>query len=541
MVVSVFPTLWVLIGFLTYFVEGVPHTTIPRQSVTCTVAFFERIIPEEKGDAGYPTMPSGLPHLCAVIVNNRTGGYRFGIFLPDDWNSRFLGIGSYSFLGGINWLDMGSGVQYGMASLSTDTGHSSGAGDLTWPTTQQRRVNWAYQALEGSVALGKTLIESYYDKQISYSYFSGCSTGGRQGLKQIQRDPDIFDGVLVGAPAWDTKNLMPWISKLATWNLPESADGSINDNNLYLRLQEEVLRQCDSLDGVQDNIVSSLSACEDQFDINQISCDIATNKTNCWTQAQIDTAQKMYGDYVIDGGDLVYNGYSYSSESDWGTFLLPADTSNVANNIRRSFDAEYERTFMDYGSDWQITSYNDSVVGDARVRDQSVQASADQYDLGSFRNKGKIILYGGLADGTVPVKHTNLYYDRTTDAMGNVDDFFRYFQIPGMQHCWGTPSNVKAPWMMGGAGQAVQRPPYTSAHSVPLGNNDAQHDALLALIDWVENGEEVSEIIASEFNFTDTSGQNIALYRQRPLCMYPQTAVWDGQGDQNEASSWNCS
>ncbi|KAI0176468.1 tannase and feruloyl esterase [Hypoxylon sp. FL1284] len=552
------PSVWALLSLLTYQVYSAPHAKLPRQSAGCTVDYFSGFLPagasvervqhvtsgsfSESGDIGYPSIASGLPPLCVAIIRNTTANYRFGMFLPDAWNSRLIAVGSYSFLGGINWLDMGSGgAHYGMASISTDTGHSSGQGDLTWPTTQQLRVNWAYQALEGSVILGKSLVQTYYDQSIAYSYFSGCSTGGRQGLKQIQRDPDMFDGVLVGAPAWDTKNLMPFISKLALRNLPEDADSSIDNTDIFTRLQSEVLEQCDSLDGVVDHIVSSPSACREAFDMSRISCDVSTNQTGCLSQAQIETVQAMYSDYITDSGEFVYKGFDYSSESEWATYLFPADPGS-SSNVRRNFDAEYERTFMDYGSGWQITSYNDSTVDDSRIRDQdSVQATADQYDLGSFRSTGKIILYAGLADATVPPQHTDLYYNRTVDAMGNVDDFFRYFKIPGMDHCWGTPDNVKAPWMIGGTGQAVQRPPYNSAYSVPLGNNDTRHDALLALMDWVENGNAVSQIIASEFNFTDTSLQNIVLYRQRPLCMYPQTAKWDGQGSQDAASSWQCS
>ncbi|KAL7629146.1 hypothetical protein AAE478_000665 [Parahypoxylon ruwenzoriense] len=552
-----FPAVWALIVFLAYLVNGAPYAKLPRQSVRCSVDYFSGIVPEgisieradnittgfftESGNLGYPSMASGLPPLCAVIVKNETANYRFGMFLPDTWNSKLLVIGSYSFLGGINWLDMGAGVQYGMASLSTDTGHNSGQGDLTWPTTEQLKINWAYQAMEGSILLGKTLIQSYYNEQsIAYSYYSGCSTGGRQGLKQIQRDPNIFDGALIGAPAWDTKNLMPWVSKLATLHLPEDARHSVNDANLFLRLQQEVLAQCDSLDGVRDHIVSSPAACRTHFDITKIRCDVTINKTACWTKEQTDTAQNMYNDYVTADGDFVYKGLDYSSETEWATYLLPADP-NDPNNVRRNFDAQYERTFMDYGSSWKITSYNDTVVTDSRIRDENaVQATADQYDLGEFRNRGKIIMYGGLADGYVPVQHTTLYYNRTVEAMGNIDDFFRYFQIPGMGHCWGTANNVKAPWMIGGAGQAAQRPPYNAGSSVPLGNNDVQHDALMALMDWVENGNEVSQIIASEFNFTDATLQTLALYRQRPICMFPQAATWDGLGPQNDASSWQC-
>lgn len=150
-------------------------------------------------------------------------------------------------------------------------------------------------------------------------------------------------------------------------------------------------------------------------------------------------------------------------------------------------------------------------------------------------------MYGGLADATVPVQHTTLYYNRTIEAMGSVDDFFRYFQIPGMGHCWAGPGNpnFNVPWMIAGAGQAAQVPPYNAGSSVP-GYKDKEHDALLALMDWVENGNAVSQIIATGFNFSDSTGQAVVMHRQRPLCAFPRTATYDGQGLQNDASSWQC-
>ncbi|KAI1352425.1 Tannase/feruloyl esterase [Xylaria sp. FL0043] len=551
-------TFWILITLSAFVATSWPLPLTQRQAANCSVDYFNDITPAgvlvervqhvttgffvETGNIGYPTFPTGLPPLCAVILNNITANYRFGMFLPDEWNSKFLTVGSYSFLGGINWLEMGVGVKYGGIALSTDTGHSSGAGDITWANTTQKQVNWAYQALQGSIYLGKILAETYYGQHITYSYYTGCSTGGRQGLKHIQLDPDVFDGALIGAPAWDTKHLMPWLSKLATWNLPESASYSLTDAGLFSRLQAEVLKQCDSLDGVKDNIISSPSACRERFDITKVRCDVSSNETSCWTKAQTETALKMYADYVTSDGKLVYKGSEYGSELDWTTFLLPAVANDSSQNVRRNFDGQYERYFMDYGERWQTTWYNDSVVADAEARDHRiVHASADHFDLGSFREKGKIIMYGGLADNVVPVQHTTYYYNRTIEAMGDVTDFFRYFQIPGMRHCFGTPDNVKAPWMIGSTGQSVQRPPYASAWSVPLGLNDSRHDALLALMDWVEKGKEVSQIIASEFNFTDATQQNIVLYRQRPLCVYPKTAKWNGIGDQNDAASWSCS
>lgn len=561
-------TLWIIIALSAGLAASWPFPALRRQATNCSLEYFASIIPTglqiervqhvttgffvETGNIGYPTFPTGLPELCAVILKNTTADYRLGMFLPDDWNSRFLTVGSYSFLGGINWLEMGVGVKYGAVTLSTDTGHSSGAGDITWANTTQKQVNWAYQALQGSIYSGKALAETYYDQKITYTYFSGCSTGGRQGLKQIQLDPDVFDGALIGAPAWDTKHLMPWLSKLATWNLPESAPYSLNDAGLFSRLQAEVLKQCDALDGIKDSIISSPTACRQKFDISQVRCDVSSNKTSCWTKAQTETALKIYSDYVTSGGKLVYSGAEYGSELDWSTFLLPAVAHDTSQNVRRNFDAQYERYFMDYGTQWQTTSYNDSVVRDAEARDEKiVRATADQFDLDGFRGrKGKIIMYAGLADNVVPVRHTTYYYEQTIAAMGggggsgsdknNIDDFFRYFQIPGMRHCWGTPDNVRAPWMIGATGQSVQRPPYASAWSVPLGLNDSDHDALLALMEWVEKGRVVERIVASEFNFTDDAMRDIVVFRQRPVCPFPKIARWDGRGDQDRAESWSC-
>ena len=509
----------------------------------------------ERGNLGYPTAAADLPPLCAVIVRNTTVNYRFGMFLPDTWNSKLLVVGNGAFLGGINWLDMGPGPKYGMASLSTDTGHNSGSGDQTWADTDEKKTNWAYRALEGSTTLGKTLISAYYgDAPIAYTYYSGCSTGGRQGLKQIQRDPDIFDGALIGAPAWDTKHLMPWISKLATWNLPEDGPYAVNDAALFGRLQAEVVAQCDGLDGVHDNIVSELDLCREKFNITRVRCDATPNQTACWTQPQIETALRMYGDYVTDTGErpggegtLIYKGLSHSSEAEWSTYLLPI-AEDEAGNVRRNFDAQYERYFMNYGANWPITAYNDSVADDSRRLDSGGRdaATADQYaDVAAFRRRGgKVLLYAGLAGGLVPVRHTTLYYERTVQqiggAAGDITDFFRYFQIPGMGHCRGSRDNVKAPWMIGGASQAALIPPYNAGWSVPLGFNDSRHDALLALMAWVERGDAPSEIVASAFNFTDSERQKITLYRQRPICVYPRKAEWDGKGPQNDASSWSC-
>ncbi|KAH0151844.1 putative ferulic acid Esterase/Feruloyl esterase, partial [Aureobasidium melanogenum] len=117
------------------------------------------------GDIAYPTSPTNLTAHCAVQirVTNGTSQYGFGMFLPDNWNGRFLAVGNGGYAGGINWLDMGGGLGYGFAVMSTDTGHNSTAFDGTWAYGQQDKLkDWGYRAMHGSTVLGKQLTQSYY-------------------------------------------------------------------------------------------------------------------------------------------------------------------------------------------------------------------------------------------------------------------------------------------------------------------------------------------------------------------------------------------
>ncbi|KAK3950094.1 tannase and feruloyl esterase-domain-containing protein [Pseudoneurospora amorphoporcata] len=200
-----------------------------------------------------------------------------------------------SFAGGINWPGMSEGAHYGFATISTDNGHNSAGSDLSW-ATPARLHDWGYRALHGSVVVGKLLVAHYYSNSPTYSYYAGCSTGGRQGLREIQYDANSFDGVLIGAPAWDTMHLMPWISKIAAQQLSTTANGRLRATQLSI-LGTEVLRQCDAQDGVRDNIISQPDQC--RFDMSKIMC---SDPSRCLTRAQADTASKIWSDYTAPLG-----------------------------------------------------------------------------------------------------------------------------------------------------------------------------------------------------------------------------------------------
>ncbi|TVY83030.1 putative feruloyl esterase B-1 [Lachnellula suecica] len=490
---------------------------------------------EGSADKGFPSNATGLPKLCAVIVSvtntsaTPQSKYRFGIFLPDTWNSKILTVGSYSFAGGINWPLMGEGPHYQLATLSTDNGHNSIQTDLSW-ATPATLYDWGYRAIHGSVQIGKLVTAAYYGQTIARSYYSGCSTAGRQGLKEIQISPDSFDGALIGAPAWDTKFLMPWIAKMAWDVLQYSGDQQFGATQMTY-LQAQVLAQCDGMDGHLDNIVSWPEQCNLNF--TQLLCSASNPSPDCLNQNQITVANQIYNNYVTSDGTFIHNGFELSSESTWSSLL--------SGSALTGFDADYIRYWLYNNTSWNITQYTDQVALDS-IRINPGQATADSFNINSFKARGgKIMMYHGLSDGTVPTKSSSYYYNQTAKALGvssigGLNDFFRYFQVPGMLHCFGSDTNVNAPWMFAGGGQASflqQYYGFGTGYSVPGLQGNSNYDALLQLMNWVENGTAISQVVATAW---DSAG---AVTRQRPICPWPQKATYV-TGNINLATSWKC-
>jgi feruloyl esterase len=312
---------------------------------------------------------------------------------------------------------------------------------------------------------------------------------------------------------------------MGLYNLPVDAPYHIN-YTIFPYMADEVVRQCDALDGLADGIIQSPELCN--IDFSAMTCGTSTNKTWCLTAAQIETAKKVYGDYRFSDGRLIYPGLVPGTEDQWYIILAGTEPS--------PFGVGYQRFFLTDNPTWDWRTYNDTLVTLAERTDPG-QATAIDYDISAFaRRGGKLILYHGLADGLVPSRGSGWYYNSTVAAMGGLRrtrDFFRYFQVPGMQHCWGTP--VDAPWDIAGAFQpGVMGPGYWS---VP-GFADPEHDAMMALQGWVEEGREVDRIVATTWRSSQDPMSGVL--RQRPICPWPQKAVYKGRGDQDAATSWSC-
>lgn len=386
-----------------------------------------------QGDTGFPSNPEGLPPLCAVgvqVPQPNNGTYGFGLFLPDSWNGRFLAVGNAGLAGGVNWADMGVGVQYSFAVVGSDLGHNSSAGDGSWAYQQpQKLVEWGYAALHGSVVLAKEAVREYYGADIRYSYYSGCSTGGRQGFKEIEMFPDEFQGVLAGCPAWWTTHLQPWSEVVGLYNLPLNASWSIPES-MFDVIADEVVRQCDPQDGVVDSIVSDPRRCD--FRIEALLCGSPdVNVSACLVPDQLDTLYKIYNDWVEANQTFEFPHLELGSEQQWSALI------GDAGNAPSPLGTAYVQYFLGYGPDWTWEDWNPSIVAVSDEMNPG-NATVTDFDFTPFYNAGgKVLHYHGWADGLIATGSSRYLYDRVLRAMQpqgiDLDDFYRFFLVPGMQ------------------------------------------------------------------------------------------------------------
>ncbi|KAI1391669.1 tannase and feruloyl esterase [Hypoxylon trugodes] len=505
-------------------------TEILKSHPNATVNFVEAV--SQNGSFGqgaidipFPSNATGLPALCAVSINvksSENSSYNFGLFLPDTtWNERFMTTGNGGFGGGINWPDMGVLSQYGFATMSTDTGHSSGVDDGSWGlNAPESLIDWAHRAMHGSIVLAKEVINAYYatSEGIKYAYYAGCSTGGRQGLKEIQLYPDSFDGISVGAPAWWTVHLAANTLQLGLSNLPESAPEHI-DSSIFPAIVAEIEKQCDPQDGLVDGIISDPYGCN--FNYEALLCTPDSDPATCLTPAQLTTVYKFYNPWVDVDQTYVFPAITLGTDP---SFSLSSDITGLGPGLFQYW------IYNDSNWDYTKFTYKDVQFADSI---NPGHATADNFDLSPFLERGgKILKYHGGADALIPTGSSVHFYKQVLQTLipkgVNIDDFYRFFLIPGMNHC---ASSTLAPWYIASASQSING----LTHSVP-GFEDAEHDIILSMMKWVEEGKAPDQLIATKFvNDTATLG----IQSQRPLCPYPKQAKYVS-GDPDESASWEC-
>jgi feruloyl esterase len=453
------------------------------------------------------------------------GAALFNLRLPATWNNRFLFLGCGSNCGSLsnisaNTTDISEALGLGYAIVNTDTGHTQQGTELTWALlasgvpNEPALIDFFYRAVHQVTVAAKQLVSGYYGSAITYAYFDGCSTGGRQSLMEGARYPEDFDGLVAGAPVMDRSRYPTSAIKQAKAFLPLDAYIPFA---LLPTLDAAVNANCDTADGVADGLIQNPARCS--FDPQALVPAVLT-------QAQAD-ALALYLSQVTDTqGTPVYPGMPIGHFTTSGfegrveldtpavdpTAAQPWGASGTgpfawtSGDLAIRYYVERDPTF-DVNNDWPQT---DAVIDAAAVqllRQRLGAADADdpQQIAAFLRRGGKLILYHGFSDPTLtPYRTIQLYKALAEREKGykHLQEQARLFMVPGMGHC-----------NEGGGG-----PGPTS------------FDTLMALDKWVSHGIAPEAIIATN----NGSG------RTMPLCKFPEEASYGGSGDVNQAVHWTC-
>jgi len=424
---------------------------------------------------------------------------RFEVWMPvpANWNGKFNGIGNGGLAGFINYSGMSAALTRNYATASTDTGHQGGNG--SWALGRpELLVDFASRGIHAMTLVAKMIIQAYYGMAPQYSYFTGCSGGGGQGLSEAQRYPLDYNGIVSGAPANYPTRMWPgelW----PAWFTHKDPANLIPPNKLTM-IQSAAIRACDSDDGVKDGIIRDPRTCK--FDPMSIQCRDG-DAPDCLTEGQVASVKAIYGGLKDPTtGRQFWPGFEPGGEAAWDSHIGGAFGTPLA----------YFKYFYlgDPGWDWKGFDMTDprnmQLMYDADAKLRSVLNSNDP-DINSFKRAGgKLIMYHGWADSFIAPRNSIAYYESVSALQGGekpTNDFFRLFMAPGMMHCGG-------------------------------GNGPNTFDALTALESWVEKGQPPASITAFH------TGPDEKTDRTRPLCPYPQVELYKGTGDINDAASFTC-
>lgn len=427
----------------------------------------------------------------------------FEVNLPTNWNHKLLVVGIGGNAGTIS--DTSQGWKRNYATATTDTGHKGNIGDTSWALNNPKgELDFAERAFHLTTVMAKEISKAYYGESPRKAYFTGCSGGGRQAMIAAQRFPADFDGIIVGAPAYNLTGFhfaFIWNGR-AMFPDPNNLSQPVVSGNKLKLLEAKVLAKCDATDGLPDGLLDDPRAC--RFNPAQdLPVCAGAESDDCFTAQQINALQKIYGGARNRKGQL-YPGFHPGVESGWNVWLGEGNPGikPLGPNLSYAFGEGFLRYWIYDNPNYKLHQFDfDKDIPDTRAAAKLV--NADNPSLKAFQQRGgKIIFYHGWADNAFPAAATIQYYEQMQGVMGGkkkADTFARLFLVPGMLHCGGGP----------GCHQA---------------------DYLTALETWVEQGRAPDSIIGT--------GTNPA--RTRPLCAYPKVAKYKGSGDVNDAANFRC-
>ncbi len=468
--------------------------------------------------------------------------YHVQLPLPSQWNARFLMWGDGGKDGDLDFADQRLAQGYAVANSNTGHDNATEPGSLFGYNNRQSEIDFGYRSVHLTTRAGKALAERFYRTEPTYSYFEGCSTGGRQGLMEAQRFPEDFDGIVAGAPVnyYQALNAAGvwWLQRLfkddfaGNLAVDTDGDGSFDSVKLLQTLNERVLARCDANDGVRDGVLGNPLSCdfEPRRDLADLQCPAGSASDACFTPAQLQSVVDFYSGPLDAAGNVLYPGKALGSELEWINLYVPSARNRNAPTMLVGpagdhvnylfYEEDPGMTVPDLSNpthvpgrnavlpqfSWLDFDINDLATGQAALMQELMDATDP--DLRRFLEDegGKLLLYHGWSDSLSSARATVQYFDAMVAAsfggdMQAAGASTRLFLAPGMGHCSGGPG------------------PNT-------------WDKLDALVDWVENGTAPQSIIA-------THSSNGVIDNERPLCPWPQQAVYTGPaGGQDTPANW---
>jgi len=441
---------------------------------------------------GAPGAPAPLPAHCRVkLVLKPTADSKINaeLWLPTEtWNGRYMAVGNGGFGGSIQGFgEMQTALRLGYATAGGDTGHdeaTEGPGGMFALGHPEKIVDFAYRAVHEMTATSKKIIDRYYSRPPQFSYFKGCSTGGRQAAMAAQHDPEDYDGIIAGALAnrhiqMHTAGVSRSIemSRHPEANIPPAKAAMVT---------KAVMDACDTM---KEGFLNNPRACT--FDFSKLACKGA-DSDSCLTAPQLKTVEAFYGGTKNSKGELIFSGQALGNP-------LPALRGIQPGGVPGGgFDTVRIWAFQNANYDWNTFDLDrDMPIINSKVG----FVDAVDPDLSKFKaHGGKLLLYAGWGDTTITPENTVLYYENVLNKMkGNQGDFVRLFMVPGMAHCRG-------------------------------GDGPDTFDSIGTMEAWREKSVTPTQMM----------GFNTRSSLSRPICAYPQVAKYKGSGNTKDASNWSC-
>lgn len=462
----------------------------------------------------------------------------FKVLLPvASWTQRYLQVGCGGLCGRIE-LEVGAAdgcvpvSAGGFVIASTDMGHQGMAPDFG--RDPQKRVDFAYRGVHLTALASKKLIKAFYGQAESYSYFTGCSDGGREAIMEAQRYPNDFNGIVAGAPAmlFQFQNSLHhgW---LASSNTGPDGKPVVTASRLPL-LHKAVVAACDGLDGQIDGLLSDPRLCH--FDPKTIQCAADSKDASaCLAPPEVATISKFYEGPrdPATGEHLTVGDTQYGSELAWAGVFVPESADKPIFSTIIAMGALQNLIFeQDPPRNYALVDLKFEKATVELLKARHPLFDATNPDLKAFQSAGgKLILWHGWADQHISPLTTVAYHEAIMKQMGKEEaaKFQRLYLLPGVYHCG-------------------------------KGEGPSSMDLLTPMINWVESGKAPEEIITQTpqdkgSNFGQPTAEKPGQKQEaptkeqvkqeatgskvsRPVYPYPAVAKYAGSGDRNDAANY---